>query len=130
MTDRCTTPTGVKLLAINGNIIVQVHPKQERTRSGIIIPDDGHVDKYATGTVRAIGKIPTVVKNDEGEVVELGLIPIPGVAIGDCVLFVTFLQDQHTNIQLRELLGDDYIRVKPSDVILVFDKDDLPRVQY
>lgn len=129
MTDTCITRSGVKLRALNGNIIVEVDPAKDKTSGGIIIPDNAHADKFATGIVRAVGHMPTEIKNDEGEIVELGSIPIPGVTVDGGVLFVTFLQDQDSNIALRKLLGGDYIRVKSTDIILLFDPSEKARVQ-
>lgn len=127
--DTYVAPNGVKIRVLNKNMLVLVDPAPEMTAGGIIIPDTAHADHYATGTVVAVGTIPTVIRDSEGEIVSCGTTPIPGIAVGDHVLFIKFLSDQDSNKMVRELLGDNLIKMQPSDVLVIFDDEDRKRVQ-
>ncbi len=128
-TDTYVAPNGTRMRVLNNNMLVRVDPAPDMTAGGIVIPDTAHADHYATGTVVAVGTVPTATRDDEGNIVDVGRTPIPGISVGDHVLFIKFLSDQDSNKKVRERLGDDIIKMQPSDVLVIFGDEDRARVQ-
>lgn len=121
-TDTHVTASGRTIRVINDNILVQIDPPPETTRSGIIIPAGRYENPYATAQVLAVGYFDTTHRNDEGEIVGHGRIPIPGVEVGDGVYIVRFHDIQDSNVAIQKEFGNGLLRIRPNDIILVFDR--------
>lgn len=110
-----------KTLRILGNdVLVELDPTQDRSASGLIYFPDGameHVNQ--TGTIRAFGY--HTLKSG-------GRIPIRDLAVGLKCVFVRFRKEQHTNLLVRQLFGERFILLKPSDLHFVYDAEDHDRV--
>lgn len=127
--DTYTAPNGTRVRMLGKNILVRMDPPPEMTRGGIVIPDTGHADIFATGEVVAVGRIPTVTRDADNNITSWGLIPIPGVSVGDRVLYIKFLADQDSNKGVRAIMGDDLIKMQASDILFAFDEEDRERLQ-
>jgi co-chaperonin GroES (HSP10) len=114
-----TLPDGRRARVIGNNLLVRMGDQPKTTRGGIIIPDTSIGSMHVTGEVLAVGWVTTA--NEP--------IDIPGLEVGDHVLFVKLLDKTDTNPQIKRIFGDNVIRIRPSDVLLVLDAEDVNRVQ-
>lgn len=119
---------GRKVRLINDDLLVKMDPLPEKSSGGIIIPttvgergDDGI---YSTGTVVAVGYMKT--EDEEGV---HRRFKIPDIDVGDKVLFIRFLAEQHSNKQIQSRIEEGLIRVKWFDVIVAYDKADESRLR-
>lgn len=105
-------------LRITGNNLF-VRPDPEPKQVGLIhLPDGACEGVMNTGVVMARGYVMSKAEFHT---------PIPGILKGNRVAFIRFLAKQDSNIWLFERYG--VIRVRASDVTLVFDDEDLPRLR-
>lgn len=123
--DTYVTKKGVRVRLINNDVLVKTDPLPEMSASGLILYPNGAMEHVAnTGTIVAFGY--ERFETTEGKYV---CRPIPELEVGLKCLFVRFLAEQHSNIQVRARIEEGLIRLKPSDIMLVFSEKDLPRFQ-
>ncbi len=89
------------------HVLVEVVTKEEKTASGIFLPDTAHQEKPQTGVVKAVGK---------GKLLENGTIVEPAVKVGEEVLFAKYIG---TEVKHE---GKDYLVIREQDILAVFDK--------
>lgn len=121
--DTFVTESGVSIRMLHNNILVRIDKPSEKSRSGMILYPSGAMEHANnTGTIVAFG-YEYAPKGTEPR-------PIHGLEVGLKVLFVRFLAEQHTNETVRELLGEDLIRLQPNDIQLVYTPDDEDRIRW
>ncbi len=109
---------GTRMRVIGNNLLVRVDPAAKESAGGILLPGDAVEHVYNTGTVLAKGFVSSTAAGTTD-------VEIPGIEPGDRVYFIRYLAKQDTNIWLAKRFGDDVIRLRPADVLLVFDESDL-----
>lgn len=122
--DTHVLPDGTKIRVMNANILVKKDPPPEKDNGGLIIFANGAMSHvHGTGTIVATGFFTP----KEGDYLPLTDVH-PDLAVGNKIVFVRFLAEQHTNERVREMFGDDIIRLQPTDVLLVYDREDEGRL--
>jgi chaperonin GroES len=91
------------LKPLGDRVVVQPRPKEEMTRSGIVLPDTAS-EKPQEGTVLSVGPGRTL---DNGKRIEME------VKAGDTVLFAKYAG---TEVKLD---GDEYLVIRESDLLAV-----------
>lgn len=94
----------MKLKPLGNKVILEAVSKEEKTKSGIIIPDTVDKDKPEQGKVLAVGPGKT---DDNGK-----RIPVD-VKVGDTVLFSKY---SPTEIKIE---GKEYLVVSDEDIMAV-----------
>lgn len=89
------------------HVVVEVVTKEEKTASGIYLPDTASKEKPQTGKVVAVGA---------GKVTENGTRIAPEVKVGDKVVFAKYVGAE------VKLDGKDYLILSERDIYAVFDK--------
>lgn len=84
-----------KVLPLGGKVLVRPYSKEEKTESGIILPETANKERPEEGEVLAIGP---GTRNDAGE-----RIAIDDVVVGDTVIFTKY-GPQEVKIDGEELL--------------------------
>jgi chaperonin GroES len=95
----------MKLKPLQDRIVVEAAPKEEKTASGIILPDSAQ-EKPLRGTVLAVGP---------GKRLDSGQIAPIDVKVGDHVLYGKYSGTEVT------VEGKDYIILRSDDVLGVVD---------
>ena len=91
----------MKLVPLEDRVVVKVIEQEEKTSSGIVLPDTAK-EKQSKATVMAIGP---------GKFDESGkLLPMP-VKVGDIIVFAKY---GGTELKLD---GEDYLVLRASDII-------------
>jgi co-chaperonin GroES (HSP10) len=121
VTNKHVTSDGLKVRVLGNNLLVRPAPAPKESRGGIIIPDNVLGGLYLTGEVVAVGFLTTTKAPEH--------TPIPGIAVGDRVLFTRFLEKTDGNERIARVIGDDLIRIRPADVLLVMDGADAERLR-
>ncbi len=116
-----TSRGGVRARVVGNNLLVRKDPDPEATAGGIIVPGLGNASLVGTGVVVAVGVL-TSAKAEAGT-------PIPDIAPGDRVAFIRLLHKVDVNPQIKSVLDDDIMRIRASDVLLVFAEEDAPRLR-
>jgi len=101
----------MKLIPVHDKIVVKpiVTNKEEKTASGIILPDTANLGKLHEGEVVAAG---------EGIYSSTGaIIPII-VKVGDKILY-----GNHAQVQEYTLNGDDVVIMSQNEVLSILQKD-------
>ncbi len=120
MSDVYTAPDGSKIRVLGPGLLVKVDEPPKKSASGLIhFAADAMEHVNNKGTVVAVGRL----RSDE-VAVEL---PIPGIKVGDRILFVRFLANQASNEQMQERIEDGLIRLNWTDVLVVYDPEDEER---
>ena len=88
------------------HIIVEAVVKEEKTSSGIYLPDTAAKEKPQTGKVIAVGK---------GKVLENGTRIEPEVKVGEVVVFAKY---SGTEVKVDE---KDYLILSQRDILAVLD---------
>ncbi len=88
------------------HIIVEAVVKEEKTSSGIYLPDTAAKEKPQTGKVIAVGK---------GKVLENGTRVEPEVKVGEVVVFAKY---SGTEVKVDE---KDYLILSERDILAVLD---------
>ena len=88
------------------HIIVEAVVKEEKTSSGIYLPDSAAKEKPQTGKVIAVGK---------GKVLENGTRVEPEVKVGEVVVFAKY---SGTEVKVDE---KDYLILSERDILAVLD---------
>lgn len=110
------TKSGDRMRLINNSLLIAVDPLPKVTKGGIFIPDQSCDSVYNTGVVVATGFVTSQTAEK---------LPIPGIAVGDRVMFIRFLAKQDSNLQLIATVGEEVIRARASDILLIFGDEDL-----
>jgi len=95
----------MKLKPLHDRIVVEAAPKEEKTASGIILPDSAQ-EKPLRGTVLAVGP---------GKRLDSGQIAPIDVKVGDNVLYGKYSGTEVT------VDGKDYIILRSDDVLGIVD---------
>jgi co-chaperonin GroES (HSP10) len=114
-------PDGRSIRVLNDNILVQLDPPDVISRAGIILPTGVYENPYGVARILAYGYADATIRNDEGEIIEVRKVSLPGLSVGDGVYIVRFLDTQDSNVLLQKHYGGGLIRIKPKDIIFVFD---------
>lgn len=114
------TPTGRVVRVLGNNLLVRLDPEKKELAGGIFIPDNVLKSVHRTGEVVAIGKL-TGDKIDD-------YVEIPGLELGAHVLFVRFHEKAGANPKIQETVDENLLCIRPADVLLVMDADDVNRV--
>ena len=93
---------------LEGHVIVEPIVQEEKTESGIYLPDTAHKDKPQTGKVIAVGS---------GRLTDDGKRIPSEVKAGDTVVFAKY---SGSDVQLD---GKDYIILKDSDILAILVED-------
>ncbi len=93
----------VNLKPLADRVVVQPAAAEEKTKSGIIIPDTAK-EKPQRGEVVAVGA---------GKVADSGNLIKPTVSVGDTVLYGKY---SGTEITIE---GEDYLIMKESDILAI-----------
>ena len=93
----------VNLKPLADRVVVQPAAAEEKTKSGIIIPDTAK-EKPQRGEVVAVG---------DGKVADSGNLIKPSVKVGDTVLYGKY---SGTEITLE---GTDYLIMRESDILAI-----------
>ncbi len=114
MTQTYTTPEGKTLTVLGPWLLVKPEPWAETTLGGIVLTPNGQAmnSKMNRGTVVAVGTLD----NKKGG----GRYPIPDIGVGDHVLFIKYIEKQHTNEYVAAEF-DGLVRLGPTDILLVAD---------
>ena len=121
MKDTYKLPDGRSIRVLNDNILVQLDNPDELSRGGIYLPRGSYEHPYSTGRVMAVGYHHGVERNEEGKIVGQTKTPIAGLEVGDGIFCIRFLDQQDSNRTLQRDFGAGLIRIKPTDVMFVFD---------
>ncbi len=89
------------------HVVVEVVAKEEKTASGIYLPDTASKEKPQTGKVVAVGL---------GKMLDNGTRVQPEVKVGDKVLFAKYVGAE---VKIDE---KDYLILSERDIYAVFDK--------
>lgn len=89
------------------HVVVEVVAKEEKTASGIYLPDTASKEKPQTGKVVAVGA---------GKVADNGTRIAPEVKVGDEVVFAKYVGAE------VKLDGKDYLILSERDIYAVFEK--------
>jgi co-chaperonin GroES (HSP10) len=117
--DTYVTPDGTKIRILGNRLLVQIDEPPSVSANGLILYPSGAMEHANnTGTILAFG---TIWKGAER-------IPIPGLEVGQKIVFVRFLAEQHTNKNIRHTLGKDLIQLAPSDVQLMYDPSEHDKI--
>lgn len=113
---------------IGPDVLVRLHKNKETTSGGIVIPDTvgdrGDEGILVKGTILAFGFFSGGGEGDE----PFYSVPIPGLEVGLTAVFIRYYAEQHSNQQLQYRFEEGVIRLKPLDIMLVFDPQDDSRV--
>ena len=93
----------VQLKPLADRVVVQPAAAEEKTKSGIIIPDTAK-EKPQRGEVVAVG---------DGKLSDSGMLLKPTVKIGDTVLYGKYSGTEIT------MDGTDYLIMKESDILAI-----------
>lgn len=95
----------MKFQPLGDHILVELAIKEEKTASGIFLPDTAKKDKPQTGKVIAVGK---------GKVAENGQLVPMEVKVGDEVMFAKYIGAE------LKMDGKEYLIISQRDVYGVF----------
>jgi chaperonin GroES len=101
---RCGKESHMKLKPLGNKIILEAVSKEEKTKSGIIIPDTVDKDKPEQGKVLAVGP---------GKIDDAGKRIPMDVKVGDTVLFSKY---SPTEIKID---GKEYLVVSDEDIMAI-----------
>lgn len=117
--DTYVTSDGTKIRILGNRLLVKIDKPPTASKDGLIIYASGAMEHANnTGTIVAFG---TIWKGSER-------IPIPGLQVGQKIVFVRFLAEQHTNKNIRHTFGEDLIQLAPSDVQLMYDPQEQDKI--
>ncbi len=96
----------MKLKPLFNNVIVKPAPKEEVTKSGIVLPDTMDKEKPEQGEVVAVG---------EGKLLDNGQLGKMVVKVGDKVMFKKYSPDE------VKVDGEEYLVLSESDIIAILE---------
>ncbi|MDD2786275.1 MAG: co-chaperone GroES [Patescibacteria group bacterium] len=98
----------MKLRPLNDRLIVKALPKEEVTKSGIILPDTVDKERPEQGEVIAIGP---------GKLLEDGKRSAMDVKVGDKVIFKKYAPDE------VKIENEEYLVISEYDVLAVLENN-------
>lgn len=119
MTGAYTTWLGARVRPIGNHVLVRINDEREVTRGGIVVPKNVLPSLYHTGQVVAMGRLTGSRARD---------VAIPGLEVGQHVLFVRFHEKTGGNAEIAQILGEPVVCIRPADILLVMDGPDVQRV--
>ncbi len=123
---------GVLVRLINDDVLVRLDKPREKTSGGIIIPetvgDRGDAGILTIGTILAYGFASFGGRRVGGVSVPFTKIPLPDLYVGAKTVFVRFYAEQDSNKQMQHRIAEGVIRMKPLDLMFLFDPEDVDRV--
>jgi chaperonin GroES len=96
----------MKLKPLFNNVIIKSSPKEEVTKSGIVLPDTVDKEKPEKGEVVAVGS---------GKVLDNGQVLKMSVKVGDQVMFKKYSPDE------VKVDGHEYLVLSESDIIAIIE---------
>ena len=102
------------LKPLEDHVVVEPVVQEEKTSSGIYLPDTAHKDKPQTGKVIAVGS---------GRLMDNGTRVASEVKVGETVVFAKYAG---SDVQLD---GKDYIILKNSDILAILEEEVKPVVK-
>jgi co-chaperonin GroES (HSP10) len=110
---------GRKIRALNNSVLIKPDPAPTHSASGLIEYAQGAMEHVLnTGTILAFGA--RRMKNGKW-------YPIDDLEVGKKVGYIRFVEEQDSNKQLRKRY-DGVVRLKDTDILVVFDPEDADRV--
>ena len=100
------TKTKLKLQPLGDRIVVQALAREEKTASGLFLPDTAQ-EKPIKGTVLAVGP---------GRILDNGQVQKIEIKVGDIVLY-----DKYAGNEVK-IDGEDFLIMQERQVIGIFDK--------
>ena len=100
------TNTKIKLNPLGDRIVVKPIPREEKTASGLFLPDTAQ-EKPMKGEVLAVGP---------GRILDSGRIQKVEIAVGDIVLY-----DKYGGNEVK-IEGEDFLIMQERQVIGIFEK--------
>lgn len=107
-----TLPDGRVLRVANDWILVERIPVPTKTAGGLFIPNPEREDATALGIIRAVGHL-TAKKTGAP-------VPIDTLEPGLMCAFLWFYAERHTNQQIQQRIGENFIFLKWEDISLVW----------
>ncbi|MDY6029907.1 MAG: co-chaperone GroES [Acidaminococcaceae bacterium] len=89
------------------HVLVEVTVQEEKTASGIFLPDTAKKEKPQTGKVIAVGR---------GKLLDDGTIVKPEVKVGDEIVFAKYIGAE------LKIDGKEYLIISERDIYGVFEK--------
>jgi chaperonin GroES len=96
----------MKLRPLGDRVIVKAVPKEERTKTGIILPETSDKERPEQGEVIAVGP---------GRVLDNGSLSNPSLKVGDKIVFKKYSPDE------VKIDGQEYLIIAESDVMAVLE---------
>lgn len=121
MTNRYATVDGTVARLLGNALLVRPDREPEKTRGGIIVPYLGNASLHHTGVVVAVGFVTGK------RLIER--VPVPGIAVGDHVLYLRLLAMTDVNPTIKTILDDNVIFIRPADVLLTFAAEEVSRLR-
>ncbi len=106
---------------IGNRLLVRVDKPPAESKGGIVFVHPEVASPMATGEVLAVGYLTTKGAGEK--------TAIPGLGVGDRVLFSVIHKRVDANPQLQARLEDDVVCIRPADVLLTFAEEDLSRIR-
>lgn len=113
---------GKSIRILGSRVLVRLDPLRDQSKGGIVFPGATTDTSFQTGTVMA-------KSTEKWNPKDANRFIHHDIQVGDRVLFYWMQKEIHTNIQLRSMFADDLILVQPIDILLVFDPDDVARLE-
>lgn len=118
--DTHTFENGKSLRIIGDGILIQPDKPPDVSKTGLIhFPDGAMEHTLNTGTILAYGKIKPRKR--------VKALPIPDLEKGLGVVYVRFVDEQHSNQQIRKTF-DGAVRIKSTDVLMLYTRDEQERI--
>jgi co-chaperonin GroES (HSP10) len=112
-------PGGQLITVVGSGILVERVPVAKVSPGGIFLHNPEKEDGTALGIIRAVGHLTTKKGAKQ---------PIDRLVPGMKCAFLWFYAERHTNQQIRQRIGDDFVFLKWEDIILVWEADEEYRV--
>jgi chaperonin GroES len=96
----------MKLKPIHDNVIIKPITENEKTKSGIYLPDTVDKERPEKGEVIAIGPGRTL---DNGQLSQMN------IKVGDSVMFKKYSPDEF------KIDGEEYLVIKETDIIAIIE---------
>jgi co-chaperonin GroES (HSP10) len=106
----------------NDTVLVRLDPEDSKICDGLLVkPEIAHSHVFRTGEAVAVGPGKWAAKAD---------VRVPtGINVGDGVVFVKFVAT-HTKTaeSIQHVIGKDLSILHESDILLVYDRKDVPEI--
>ncbi len=115
------TAEGLAVRVVGNNLLVVPDPAPKQSAGGLHLPAVNSLTLHATGRVVAVGHLTGKRAPRHTS--------IPGISVGDRVLYLRLLGKTDANPQVQKSIDEEVVRIRPADVLLVLDGEDWKRVQ-